>query len=243
MPRPKLQSTTTSSSAATTLLKASSARAGDPWQRLRSVTVNYDGEWTRLVPKLQPVLADITYRKSSVETYEPRSRRVTQTHTGLAGTKVVVRTPNSISVSRNGTAATDAEERAAASLVADAYTVFTFGSSVLLARGSDWRLMGSARVGSEKCTLVSGIVKPGFGDSPADAVIAWIGNETQRLLRVQLTLNGLATTAGADVDVKFSDFQPGPAGTEWPRRYLEYVRRPLNVKAHDWRMTAIKVSR
>ena len=78
--------------------------------------------------------------------------------------------------------------------------------------------------------------------SEADGVIAWIGDETQRLHRVQLTLLGLESTAGADVDVTFSDFQAGPYGTEWPREFDERIRRPFDVPAHRWRMTGLKLT-
>jgi hypothetical protein len=75
--------------------------------------------------------------------------------------------------------------------------------------------------------------------SEADGVIAWIGNQTKRLHRVQLTLNGLESTAGADVDVTFGNFRPGPEETEWPHHFVERIRRPINAKAHEWKLTTI----
>jgi hypothetical protein len=69
----------------------------------------------------------------------------------------------------------------------------------------------------------------------------WISQRDHRLRRVQFTLNGLASTGGADVDVTFGDFQPGLRGTEWPRHFLETVRRPFTAKAHEWQMTELKV--
>lgn len=243
LPRIAVGPTARSTQEALALLDASSARAGHPWQRMSDVTVRYNGDWTRLVPKLQPVLADVSYRKSSTERYQPKARRVVQTHLGPAGTKVVVRAGTALSLTRNGILISDTEDRAAAALVADAYTVFTIGSNVLRACGTGWHIIGERTLGGERCTLVSGIMKPGFGEAASDAVIAWIGHETKRLHRVQFTLNGLATTAGADVDVTFFDFQPGPSGTEWPRHFIGYVRRPLNLKAHEWRMTSLQVVR
>jgi hypothetical protein len=122
--------------------------------------------------------------------------------------------------------------------------MFVFGADYLLARGSDWRLwlaMQRQEIDGDPCSLVFGTLKPGVGRSAEDKVIAWISQRDHRLRRVQFTLNGLESTAGADVDVTFSDFQPGPNGTEWPRHFLETVRRPLTLKAHEWRMTELKV--
>ena len=96
-------------------------------------------------------------------------------------------------------------------------------------------------VNDDPCWLISGLLKPGIGRSKGDRIILWISQRDHRLRRVQFTLNGLASTGGADVDVTFSDFQPGPHGTEWPRHFLETLRRPFTTKAHEWRMTDLKV--
>lgn len=242
LPRPVVEAGSERDAEATRLLRESSKRSGDPWQRFRRVEVAYDGEWSRFAERTQPVLVDSRYRKASTETYTPPLKKVLQVHQGLAGEKRVLRTPGAIRISRNGDKVSIDEELRAAALVADAYVMFTFGSSVLRERGTGWRTIGKRTLNGERCSLVSGTFRPGFGMSDADEVIAWIGEGSKRLHRVQFTLNGLASTAGADVDVTFGDFQPGPNGTEWPRRFVERVRRPLNLKAHEWRMTGLKVS-
>ncbi|MGK0187146.1 MAG: hypothetical protein ACI9R3_002932 [Verrucomicrobiales bacterium] len=242
LPRPIVEPKSSGAAEATRLLRESSKKSGDPWQRLRQVEVAYDGEWSRFAERTQPVLVDSGYRKASTETYTPDLKKVLQVHRGAEGTKRVVRTPANIRVSRNGNAVADENELQAAALVADAYVMFTFGSSVLRERGAGWRIIGQRTLNGERCSLVSGTFRPGFGMSDADGIIAWIGEESKRLHRVQFTLNGLASTAGADVDVTFGDFQPGPNGTEWPRHFVERVRRPLDLKAHEWRMTGLKVS-
>lgn len=269
LPNPNLPSGQVSE-AARQVLEKSAAKAGRPWRRLDKLEVAYAGEWTRIVTKLQPELVNAEYRKSSRELYFPRLNRVEQTHTGPRGTKTVLRTPGKVEVgftSRELSGATldrmlrtagkiethvlphrqpTEVEKDAAALVADAYTMFTFGADYLLARGRDWRIwpvMQRQEIEGDPCTLVFGTLKPGVGRSGEDNVIAWISQRDHRLRRVQFTLNGLESTAGADVDVTFSDFQPGPQGTEWPRHFLETVRRPLTVKAHEWRMTALKARR
>ena len=238
LPRPEI-SAAGNADGADEWIRASSAKAGDPWQRLARVEVRFEGDWTKFAERVQPVLTDVAYRQASTEIYEPRRNRVTQIYDGPAGLKKVVRTPDGVSILRNGKADTVEEHLAAAALVSDAYVIFTFGSSALQARGESWKIIGERRLSGETCILVSGNMRPGFGMSSGDAVIAWIGKTTKRLHRVQLTLDGLESTAGADVDVTYSDFQPGPHGTEWPRCFVERVRRPLDVEAHTWRMTRL----
>ena len=243
LPRPQITPQSAGDPEAVRILRESSKQGGDSWQRLQRVEVAYDGKWSRFVERTQPILVDSGYRKRSVETYTPSLNRVLQVHRGPLGEKRVQRTPGRIKVWRNGEEASDRVELQAAALVADAYTLFTFGSSVLSKRGSGWQLAGHRTLHGERCSLVEGTLRPGLGESDADAVIAWIGTETKRLHRVQFTLNGLESTAGADVDVTFGDFEAGPYGTEWLRHFVERVRRPLDVEAHEWRMTKLKAIR
>ena len=241
LPQPKVSDATNSEAGAIKLVRQSSEKAGDPYRRLAKVDVYYDGKWANLATKIQPIVTDPQFRKASDETYYPRQSKVRQVYRGPGGEKVVIRTPKSISVTRNGRAVTDDKELAAAAMVADCYVVFTFGSSALLERGSGWKTIGKRKLGGEECTLVAGTVRPGFGMSEADAVIAWIGNDTKRLHRVQLTLSGFAATAGADVDVTYSDFKSGPLGTEWPQTFVERIRRPFDISAHSWWTKGLKI--
>lgn len=243
LPDPQLQAGKPTPEALT-ILKQSAAKAGRPWQTTQIVEVGFSGEWSKIVKALQPELVDADFRKTSREIYTPHLHRVVQTHTGPGGCKQVTRTRNTVEVTYNGQPSTNEVENDAAALVADAYTMFVFGTDYLQARGSDWHLsLGMQRmaVNDDPCWLISGILKPGIGRSAEDRIILWISQRNYRLRRVQFTLHGLASTAGADVDVTFSDFQPGPQGTEWPRHFLETVRRPFTTKAHEWRMTDLKV--
>ena len=90
-------------------LRQSVRSHGDAWRKYRRVDVGYDGDWGRIVERLQPVLVDAAFRKSSVERYEPRSGRVRQTHTGSSGTKEVDRRRPEVRVAFNGVAGTDRE--------------------------------------------------------------------------------------------------------------------------------------
>ena len=172
LPRPVVEPRSANDAEATRLLQESSKRSGDPWQRLRQIEVSYDGEWSKFAERTQPVLVDSGYRKSSTETYTPGLNKVLQLHRGAEGTKRVIRTPENVRVSRNDTTVEDKVELQAAALVADAYTMFTFGSSVLRERGTGWRVIGQRSLNGERCQLVSESFRPGFGMSASDGVIA-----------------------------------------------------------------------
>lgn len=224
------------------IMKQSAASQGDGWKNYREVEVEFDGEWTTIANRIQPVLTDPGFRKSSVETYRPATGNVRQVHTGPQGTKTVVRQRPDVRVSFNGAASDDAEVLDAAALVVDAYTAFLFGPSWLVQVGTDFKMIGERVLDGETCLLIEGRLSPGFGNSPEDHFIVWIGRDSLWMKRIQISLNGLDSTRGADVDVIFSDFQKAPDGSVWPRHFLEYIQRPIRAKAHEWRMTSIKLN-
>jgi hypothetical protein len=221
------------------LLEKSAATHGNRWDRYSKVSVSYDGTWARLATRIQPVLTDPEFRKSSNETYFPGSGRVIQEHSGPAGTKSVRRTRNVVQVRYNGEPTTDAEQLDAAALVADAYAAFLFGPSWLLAEGKGFRHIASKNLDGETCDLIAATLRPGFGRSDEDQVIAWISRESGLMRRLQFTLNGLESTRGADVDVVFSGMKKVADGSVWPTRFLERVQRPLSIKAHEWQLTRL----
>jgi hypothetical protein len=223
------------------IIKQSASHQGDGWNKYREVKVGYTGEWSPIAERLQPGLTDSGFRKSSVETYLPAAGRVRQVHAGPLGTKTVDRKRPEIQVQFNGTASTDREVLDSAALVADAYTAFLFGPSWLARKGADFKLIGERTLDGERCHLIAGRLSPGFGDSDEDHFIAWIGRDSLLMRRFQFTLNGLDSTRGADVDVTFSDFRKTADGSVWPGNFVEYIQRPLLAKAHQWRMTSLKL--
>lgn len=229
--------------AAQRLLSHSAQASGDPWSRYRQVEVAYSGEWSGIAKKVQPVLVDPNFRKSSVELYEPRDFRVRQVHTGPGGTKQVLRTPKSVKVSYGGRESSDPEVRAASALVADAYTAFLFGPSYLKTRASGLGVLAPRTVNDELCDGVQGTLKPGIGQSSEDHFIAWIGRDSGLMKQYQFTIEGLESTRGADVEVTFSEHWKAHDGTIWPRHFIERIVRPIPVKAHEWRMLSLKASR
>jgi hypothetical protein len=241
LPNPSKISGSPTNPQAAAVLKKSALAHGDPWKRLGTVELSFDGEWSPLACKIQPVITDPEFRKSSVETYRPGLKQLTQLHRGPGGSKMVKRTGNSIIISYNGAPTKDAEQLDAAALVADAYTIFVFGSSWLSENAENLQLLPSRKLDGESCDLVSGTLKPGLGRSGEDQFIAWISKDTGFLKRFQFTLNGLESTRGADVEVTFFDFKSMPGGTTWPTHFIERIKRPLNIKAHEWRMTSLSL--
>ena len=242
LPNPAKVAGSQSDPEATTILRKSAAAHGDPWKRLRHVKISFDGEWSTLAKRIQPVLTDPDFRKTSIESYRPGRKQVSQTHSGPGGTKTVERNGDSISVSYNGATTVDPEKLDAAALVTDAYTIFAFGSSWLSENATNLQLLPGRKLDGEPCHLVAGSLKPGIGRASEDHFIAWVSEDTALLKRFQFTLNGLESTRGADVEVTFLDMKTAPDGTVWPTRFIERLQRPLQIKAHEWRMTSLSLN-
>lgn len=222
-------------------LERSAKAHGRPWTAYRSVEVAYDGKWNGLVKRLQPELVDADFRKSSVESYDTRRSRVVQEHRGPGGRKRVERSRQDVMVSYNGEVIGHEPRRDASALVADAYTAFLFGSSWLSEHAENLSLLSPVNYEGQRCQRVQGRLRPGFGFSVEDRFIAWIDEESGLLRRLQFTIEGLESTRGADVDVAFSEHWKASDGSIWPGRFVEWVQRPVLVKAHDWQMTGLKV--
>lgn len=215
------------------------AHGGERFQQLRNLMVEYDGTWGAFGPRFQPVLVDRDYRKSSRETLDLRRREIVQIHSGPGGTKEVRRTPDSIQVRYDGIPSTDDEQRRAAALVADAYQMFLLGPFYFDRAGVTLRAAGRGAVGDRAVDQVLAILRPGFGFAEEDRVLLSIDRETDRLLRVRMTLNGLASTRGAEVDVTFSGFEEID-GVLWPRRFVERIRAPFDLHAHTWELLQLE---
>lgn len=229
-----------SSGEAAAVLKQAAVRQGNPWKNHSRVEVGYDGHWSTIATRLQPVITDPGFRKSSQEIYQPRPGRVSQRHSGPQGTKDVMRQGRRVEVSFNGVRSADPEVNGAAALVADAYTIFLFGPSWLTVHGRDLTLLPEDRsVAGESCDLIAGRLSPGLGNAGEDYFIVWIGKNSGLMKRFQFSLNGMDSTRGADVDVVFSEHWTAANGSVWPARFIERIQRPIPVQAHDWRMTTL----
>ena len=225
------------------ILRDSAKRQGDAWRNARRVTVAYEGRWSAIATRLQPVLTDPGFRKGSEEVYEPRLERVRQVHRGPAGVKEVVREKGSVRVVRNGVTDDNRDSLAAAALVADAYTAFLFGSSWLADVADEVWLLPDDESTRDGQRLVGGRLRPGFGFSGEDHFIAWIDEKDGSLRRLQFTLGGMESTKGADVDVVFSEFVRDSNGFLWPQRFVEDIQRPLKARAHEWETIRLRAER
>ena len=219
------------------LAAAVEEQGGNLFEQVSDLEIAFDGQWGRLAPRIQPVLADKRFRTSSVERYLLQEGAVLQRHQGPGGTKTVRREGPIVRVARNGDVEEDHEDLVTAALVADVYRMLVTGPSFFQRDGVELAMGAS----DEDHHRLLAFVRPGFGFSTEDRVELWIERATNHLARVQFTLEGYHPTQGAEVDVKFFDFQRID-GYLWPTRYVERIRRPLDVFAHRWTLERVDVS-
>lgn len=227
------------------LLDASAQAHGvAAFRQLRDVNVSYDGEWRTLVQKLQPVLVDASFRKSSEERLIlGRERIIGQRHSGPGGVKHVVRQAASVQVDYNGQPSRDNDVLAAAALVADAYRMFLTGPMHFLEGNASLALAGTGVVEGRACDLLLAVRRPGHGPSAEDRYLLFIDRQDRLLRRVRFTMEGLAATQGAVVEVDFFDHRE-IAGVRWPTRFFERIRKPIPLlPVHAWRLTGLDVNR
>ncbi len=210
--------------------------------KLRDVTVRYEGRWSAVAPRVQPILSDAKFRGSSRESLHVESRTLVQEHRGPMGRKHVVRRPGEVTVAYNEILTTDPETLRAATLVADAYTLFLLGPFYFDRPGVVLASVGESEVDGAVCDKVLAVLRPGFGEAEEDRVILFIDRASKRLLRVRMTLNGLESTRGAEVDVTFRDFR-AMGGIVWPTDFDERIRRPFDLPAHHWRLIGLEMNR
>lgn len=227
--------------ASTALVLASQKTHGaTAYRKVRKLTVQYNGKWAAVGPRFQPILADTKFRVGSVEVLNLPDRTIVQKHTGVSGKKSVRRSPSRVDVSYNGVATTNQEIKRAAALVADAYTMFLLGPFFFDRPGVVLVSAGEAVVDKSVCDQVLAILKPGFGFAKEDRVILSIDRATKQLRRVRMTLNGLESTVGAEVDITFREFRM-IGGILWPTDFDERIRVPFDLHAHHWRLTDLKI--
>ena len=229
--------------AAKALVAASQdAHGKKAFTKVRDVSVRYEGRWAAVGPKFQPVLADTKFRHSSEERLLIAPRALMQEHSGPGGKKTVIRQPGTVAVGYNRAVANDAEANRAAALVADAYTLFLLGPFYFDRPGVVLVPHGQAKVDKAVCDQVLAVLRPGFGMAEEDRVILFIDRATKQLRRVRMTLNGLESTRGAEVDVTFREFR-NIGGVVWPTDFDERIRVPFDLHAHHWRMLGLDTNR
>jgi hypothetical protein len=247
----------TTSDAARALLSSSAAAHGvRVFGGLNDINVSYAGHWHPLVAKLQPVLVDRGFRGGSQERIVRGAACVGQAHRGPLGEKQVARISSGaahgeVRVWFNGVESADAEQRAAAALVVDGYSLFLLGPALLehswlTERSAVLEAAGPSPViqdgRSTICDVLSVSITPGLGFSDGDQLALYIDRETRLMRRVRFTLNGLESTQGAIAEVDTLD-PLERHGMIWPTRFHEQLRRPFSLAVHDWRLTGLDVDR
>ena len=245
---PIAQKTLTDASARALLDESQRAHGGKAaFAAIRDVSVAYDGQWFDLITRIQPILTDKTFRKSSEERMLLSENIVAQMHTGIGGNKMVLRDANlalpaRTSVWFNGMLAADREKIDAAHLVVEAYQFFLY-PAFYVERASHIERAGTGSVGGRECDLLLAVMRPGIGNSAEDRVLLYIDQQDKLVKRVRLTLEGLESTKGALVDVDHSQFVD-IAGIRWPTHFYESLAAPFpGLPAHDFSVVGLDVNR
>lgn len=218
------------------------AHGGDLRQHPGDINLSTDGRWYRLIQRIQPVVTDTQFRIRSEERYRPADGLYAVRHSGPGGTKHVVRTPGDLSVAYNGVATDNDTTLAATALTNDAFRMFHFGPSFFLDRTTALQRMPDAREEGRRYHRLLATLEPGFGRSARDQAVLWIHADSARLYRIHQTLEGFPTTVGAHVDTTFLAYRQ-VGRYLLPVRFLERVRGPLRIKAHEWYVTGIDMDR
>lgn len=225
------------------LLDCAQAHGAAAWQNIRDIAVSYDGVWYDLIQRVQPVLVDARYRQSSQERLLLQEPVMHQQHRGRGGTKAVLRQGLETAVSYDGVRATDAEVLASAGLVADAYRVFITSPFCFLPHADRVRLGPTELLGGVEHDVLLVSRSPGLGWNGEDRFALYVNRRNRLLGRVRFTLEALASTRGAVVEVDFSGHRT-MHGVVWPTRFFERVRTPLPLlSAHRWWVTGLDVNR
>lgn len=236
-------STEASSAEGRALLEASAnAHGWDAYRRLKDISVRYEGQWFSIAPRVQPVLVDDQFRGASEERLIVATRAIGQSHRGPGGTKQVARDPQRTLAWYNGQASADAEKLRAAALVADGYRLFLLGPIYLLERDAIVEALAYDVIDGVEYDRVFARLRPGFGEAGEDKVVLWIDRRTRLAHKLWMSLEGLASTQGAVVEIDLRDYRE-VGGVRWPTRFFERLLRPLPLDVHQWRVVGLDLDR
>jgi len=211
------------------------AQGAEAFAAIRDLKVKYSGKWGAIGPRFQPTLSDRRFRKESEEALDLGSGTIVQLHNGSGGRKFVFRGPGRVSVWYNGQPDAREEVIRSAALVADAYKMFLLGPHYFQRPGVILEKLEPAKIGNVEVDRVLATLRPGFGFSQEDRVILSLDKTNQRLRRVLMTMNGLESTKGAEVDITF-DRWVEKSGVLWATDFDERIRAPFKLHAHHWRL-------
>ncbi len=225
------------------LLEASARAHGwEAYRKLNDINLRHEGRWYSIAARVQPVLIDRAYRVTAEERILVGRRSSAKSYSGGAGGKYAYRDPATLGLWYDGRAETASEKRDAAALVLDGYRLFLLGPLFLMEQGAVVERAGEDVVDGEPCDLLLARLRPGFGFAAEDRVLACIGRTDRRFKRIRFSIEGLASTRGAVVEVDYFDyFDQG--GVQFPRRLFERVKRPIAVPVREWWLTGLDLNR
>ncbi len=228
------------------------AHGADAFASVSDISVAYDGEWFDFIQKLQPVLVDPGYRKSSEERLLLNDGLMGQIHTGPAGKKFVRRSrrdgsgvgERDVLVIYNGDQTSDETEvLQAAALVADAYRMFLLAPLYFLDQHIQMELLANVSLNGRLTDRLRITTQPGLGEAERDDYVLYVDREDRLVRRIRFTLGGMASTRGAVVETDLFDYIERQ-GVHFPTRFFERVRKPIpKLSAHTWRLTGIDLNR
>ena len=236
-----------SASAAARVRESAQAHGLAAWQQLQDVNLAYAGEWSSLIDRLQPTLADAGRRQKSEERWLPAAGLLAQHHTGPVGHKQVRRqwqpgSTGQVAVWFGGQPSTDRDVLDAAALVCDGYRLFLLGPMALMDGPRDVAWGEPTNVDGRPCDVLHLTLRPGIGLGDQDRVALDIDRQQGLMRRIRFSLDGLASTVGAVAEVDCFDHITRH-GVVWPTRFHERLLSPLSLRVHDWRLTGLDVNR
>lgn len=240
LPQPKAEQSTDDGRA---LLAASAhAHGWDRYRQLNDINLRHEGKWFDLVSRLQPVLVDRDYRVIAEERILVGRRESAMSYSGGRGPKYSYRNPEELELYYHGNPESDTQKRNAAALVLDAYRLFLLGPLYLTEHNAIVERAGEDTVDGQPVDLLLARLRPGFGFSPEDRVLAYIGREDRLVKRIRFSIEGLASTRGAVIEVDYFGYIERD-GVKFPTRWIERVKRPVPVSAREWWMTGLDLDR
>lgn len=207
---------------------------------LELIEVDYEGEWGFWVQRIQPLVTDPGYRQTAVDRLWPAAGRIEQVHSGPKGDKHVVWDGEQVRVSTTSGPVEDPARLDAAALVAEAYQLFLLGPRYLEREARELRMLEPESIAGTRYERLVARLTPGLGNSPEDFVVLWVEAESGLPFRVHFTLEGFEGTRGAHADTTYLEWIR-LQGHAFPSEYVERVRGPLRLHAHDWRIVSLEL--
>ncbi len=223
------------------------AHGGDSIAQLNDVNLSIKGNWGPIPARIMPKVTDQYYRVTSEEHFIPNKGIYAAFYNGPAGTKKVVRTPDSVEVFYDNEVSKDTEVLQATAMTSDAFVLFSLGPLALNRYQTDFTQIADAKFKGKKYHRIYTRIKPGLGYAKEDEVVLWIDPDSSLTYILEVTLKGYPKTKNAHVNVRYLEYQQFSKNNQYrftiPTNIIERVLAPINVHAHTWRVTGLDLNR